>query len=141
MKGEQNLGVQHFDAAYARHARLTTDVLLQGKWRIEILCAMRRGPVRLGQLARLIPDASKKMLTQNLRKLEADGIVIRSDLSDTTLGNLRDGRGICGTGICGTDGTAPIMKALPARALTAKFAGRPHPSPEFHHRFSTSFLF
>jgi DNA-binding HxlR family transcriptional regulator len=84
-EGERNLGVQNFDTAYARRARLTIEVLLQGKWRIEILCAMRRGPVRLGQLARLIPDASKKMLTQNLRKLEADGIVIRSDLSDTLL--------------------------------------------------------
>jgi len=39
----------------------------------------------LGQLARLIPAASKKMLTHNLRKLEADGIVMRSDLSDTIL--------------------------------------------------------
>jgi DNA-binding HxlR family transcriptional regulator len=84
-ESEHTLGVQNFDTAYVRRARLTTEVLLQGKWRIEILCAMSRGPVRLGQLARLIPDASKKMLTQNLRKLEADGIVIRSDLSDTTL--------------------------------------------------------
>ena len=29
--------------------------------------------------------ASKKMLTQNLRKLEREGIVVRSDLSDTVL--------------------------------------------------------
>jgi DNA-binding HxlR family transcriptional regulator len=84
-ESKHNPGVHNFDTAYARRARLTTEVLLQGKWRIEILCAMRQGPVRLGQLARLIPAASKKMLTQNLRKLEADGIVIRSDLSDTTL--------------------------------------------------------
>jgi DNA-binding HxlR family transcriptional regulator len=76
---------QNLDAGFVRRASLTVDVLLQGKWRVEILCAFRSGPIRLGQLARLIPAASKKMLTQNLRKLEADGIVIRSDLSDTVL--------------------------------------------------------
>ena len=41
--------------------------LLQGKRKIEILCLLRSGPVRLGQLSRLIPSASKKVLTQNLR--------------------------------------------------------------------------
>jgi DNA-binding HxlR family transcriptional regulator len=80
-----NVGVEKFDPAYIRRARLAIEVLLQGKWRIEVLCALRPGPVRLGQLARLIPTASKKMLTHNLRKLEADGIVTRSDLSDTIL--------------------------------------------------------
>jgi DNA-binding HxlR family transcriptional regulator len=42
-------------------------------------------PIRLGQLARIVPGASKKMLTQNLRKLEADGIVVRKDLTDLVL--------------------------------------------------------
>ncbi len=46
---------------------------------------MRSGPVRLGQLARIVPGASKKMLTQNLRQLEADGIVVRKDMSDLVL--------------------------------------------------------
>lgn len=47
-----------------------------------ILCAMRHGPVRIGQLGRLIPGASKKVLTQSLRGLEANGIVIRRDFSE-----------------------------------------------------------
>ncbi len=46
---------------------------------------MRSEPVRLGQLARLIPGASKKVLTQNLRQLEAEGIVSRRDLGDVVL--------------------------------------------------------
>jgi len=66
-------------------ASLTVDTLFQGEWRIYVLCAMRSGPVRLGQLARMIPKASKKMLTQNLRELEAKGIVVRKDLSDVVL--------------------------------------------------------
>lgn len=73
------------DARYVRNTTLTVAVLFQSKWRVQILCAMRSGPVRLGQLARLIPGASKKMLTQNLRQLEADGIVVRKDMSDLVL--------------------------------------------------------
>ena len=66
---------------YSCAAALAIEVL-QGKWRIQILCVMREGPVRLGQLRRLIPSASKKVLTENLRKLESVGLVTRTDLSD-----------------------------------------------------------
>lgn len=69
----------------AQCANLAIEVLLQGKWRVHILCAMRSGPVRLGQLGRLIPAASRKMLTENLRKLEGHGIVVRRDLSEKSL--------------------------------------------------------
>jgi DNA-binding HxlR family transcriptional regulator len=67
---------------FAHHASFTVETLFRNKWRINILCAMRSGPIRLGQLARIIPIASKKVLTQNLRDLEAAGIITRSDLSD-----------------------------------------------------------
>jgi DNA-binding HxlR family transcriptional regulator len=61
--------MHHLEAGYARRANLAVDILFQVKWRIHILFAMRSGPIRLGQLARLVPGLSKKMLTQNLRKL------------------------------------------------------------------------
>lgn len=70
---------------FTHNAVFAVDTLLHGKWRIHILCVLRSGPVRLGQLARMIPKASKKMLTQNLRELEANGIVVRKDLTDTVL--------------------------------------------------------
>lgn len=73
------------EQAYVRRASLACDTLLQGKWRIQILCAMRTGPVRLGQLVRLIPNGSRKMLVQNLRSLEGAGVVVRRDLSDILL--------------------------------------------------------
>jgi DNA-binding HxlR family transcriptional regulator len=73
------------DTRYAQSASRTADTLFQGKWRVEILCAMRSGPVRVGQLSRLIPRASKKMLAHNLRRLEADGIVVRRDMSEMVL--------------------------------------------------------
>ena len=59
--------------------------ILQGKWSLEILCAMRTEPVRMSLLMRLIPTASKKALRANLRALESAEIVVRKDLSDTLL--------------------------------------------------------
>jgi DNA-binding HxlR family transcriptional regulator len=41
---------------------------------------MRNGPVRLGRLGRTIPSASRKVLTENLRKLESAGLISRTDL-------------------------------------------------------------
>jgi len=55
--------------------------LLRGKWRIEILLLLMDGPVRLGQLRRRIPRATRKMLVQRLREMEKEGIITRTDLS------------------------------------------------------------
>lgn len=59
--------------------------LLQGKWTVQILCAMRERPKRLSELRRAIPLASKKALTASLRSLEAARIVLRRDLSSSVL--------------------------------------------------------
>jgi DNA-binding HxlR family transcriptional regulator len=59
--------------------------LLQGKWTVQILCAMRTHPVRLSGLKRAIPSASKKALTASLRSLEAARVVVRRDLSSSVL--------------------------------------------------------
>ena len=59
--------------------------VLHGKWTIDILCELRQGPVRLGQLKRLIPTASKKALTSSLRWLEVSGLVVRKDLTQSIL--------------------------------------------------------
>ena len=77
--------MESLDPRYVRQVALASALLFQSKWRVQILCVLRTGPVRLGQLARLIPGASKKMLTENLRMLEAGGIVVRKDLTDVVL--------------------------------------------------------
>lgn len=59
--------------------------LLQGKWTVQVLCAMRERPKRLSELRRGIPLASKKALTASLRSLEAAQIVLRRDLSNSVL--------------------------------------------------------
>jgi DNA-binding HxlR family transcriptional regulator len=61
-------------------ARLAIN-LIHGKWKTRILSRLQHGPVRLGELRRMFPEASKKMLTQHLREMEQDGLVVRIDLS------------------------------------------------------------
>lgn len=52
--------------------------LLDGRWKLIILFHLFDGKVqRFSDFERLIPGISQKMLTQQLRQLEADGIVVR----------------------------------------------------------------
>ena len=51
--------------------------VIGGKWKVEILCVLNEAPRRFGRLRQLIPGISEKMLAQQLREMEADGIVHR----------------------------------------------------------------
>lgn len=52
--------------------------LLEGRWKLVILFQLFDGKVqRFSDLEKLIPGISQKMLAQQLRQLEADGIVAR----------------------------------------------------------------
>lgn len=48
-----------------------------GKWKPLILWALQDEPRRFGELRRNVRGVSEKMLTQQLRELESDGIVHR----------------------------------------------------------------
>lgn len=52
--------------------------VLGGKWKLLIAFFLLQAPRRNGELRRLIPTISQKMLTQQLRELEGDGIVVRT---------------------------------------------------------------
>ncbi|NED88096.1 helix-turn-helix transcriptional regulator, partial [Streptomyces sp. SID11233] len=49
-----------------------------GKWAIGILVAAAKGPVRFTALERDIDGISRRMLTLNLRKLEREGLLVRT---------------------------------------------------------------
>jgi DNA-binding HxlR family transcriptional regulator len=51
---------------------------LSDKWVTLVVSALADGPMRHGDLARVVAGASQKMLTQTLRKLEREGLVTRS---------------------------------------------------------------
>ena len=55
---------------------LTIDVV-GGKWKPLILFYLLGGTKRFGALQRLLPQVTRRMLTQHLRELERDGVVYR----------------------------------------------------------------
>lgn len=55
-----------------------TLALLEGRWKLEILFQLFGGAVRrFSDLERAIPAVTQKMLAQQLRQLERDGLVTR----------------------------------------------------------------
>jgi len=51
--------------------------LLANKWRITILHILREGPLRTREIQSAIPEISPKMMTQTLRGMERDGLLVR----------------------------------------------------------------
>lgn len=52
--------------------------LISGKWKSAILKELSQGPVRYGQLGERVASVSSKVLTQQLREMETDGLIIRT---------------------------------------------------------------
>ncbi|WP_454886897.1 winged helix-turn-helix transcriptional regulator [Sphingomonas oryzagri] len=53
--------------------------VISGKWKPLILYFLLQGPNRYGELKRAIRDVSDKVLIQQLKELEADGVLLRTD--------------------------------------------------------------
>jgi DNA-binding HxlR family transcriptional regulator len=70
------------DASHrAAYAATASEALrcVEGKWKIVILCQMfALGTLRFSQLERLVVGVTQKMLIQQLKELEKDGIVERT---------------------------------------------------------------
>ncbi len=56
----------------------TTINLIGGKYKSLILWHLMDKTLRFSEVKRLVPDATPKMLTQQLRELENDGLLIRT---------------------------------------------------------------
>lgn len=54
--------------------------LIASKWAMLILPTLARGPMRNAALLRRIGGISQKMLTQTLKDLERNGLIIREDM-------------------------------------------------------------
>ena len=61
---------------YACGIEAALDVI-GGKWKALILWPLGPGPLRFGELRRKVPGVTEKMLIQQLRELEGDGVVHR----------------------------------------------------------------
>ncbi|GAB2738023.1 winged helix-turn-helix transcriptional regulator [Kitasatospora kifunensis] len=58
---------------------------LGDRWSVLLLVTLQEGPAHYGDLNRRIGDISRKILTQTLRSLERDGLVIRTVLPDSVV--------------------------------------------------------
>lgn len=56
--------------------------IISGKWKPLILFFLRDGSKRYSELKRLIPDVSNKVLIQQLKDLEADRVLARTDYKE-----------------------------------------------------------
>ncbi|MGY3211851.1 winged helix-turn-helix transcriptional regulator [Mucilaginibacter sp. HD30] len=55
-----------------------TMYVLNGKWKVPILIALSFGPKRFGELSKDIPKITDRMLSKELRELEANDLVKRT---------------------------------------------------------------
>lgn len=56
--------------------------IIGGKWKPIILYHLTFSTRRFGELAARIPEISRKVLTEQLKELEADGLVIRTQYKE-----------------------------------------------------------
>jgi|SRR4051812_43145032 DNA-binding HxlR family transcriptional regulator len=56
--------------------------IISGKWKPLVLFFLRDGPIRYGELKRMIQGVSDKVLIQTLKDLEADGVLLRTDYKE-----------------------------------------------------------
>jgi DNA-binding HxlR family transcriptional regulator len=60
--------------------------VLSGRWKPMIIQRLARGPHGFGELQRAMPRVTPKVLREQLRQLEADGLVKRRALTPARLG-------------------------------------------------------
>ena len=52
--------------------------ILSGKWKLKILWHLSKGTIRFNELRRLLGSITTKTLTEQLRELEEQGIILRT---------------------------------------------------------------
>lgn len=66
------------DKEYRCPVELTIN-LIGGKWKAVILWELSNQTLRFNELTRLFPNVTRKMLTQQLKEMEHDGLILRQE--------------------------------------------------------------
>lgn len=74
--GPMNMRPRRMDAKSGCAVEVTLSVI-GGLWKPVILFHLLDGKKRFMELTRLVPNATQRMLTRQLRELESDGVVAR----------------------------------------------------------------
>jgi len=56
---------------------MATISMISDKWKVVIICKLRGGTMRFNELMRALKGITQRVLTHQLRELEADGLVCR----------------------------------------------------------------
>ena len=56
--------------------------IIGGKWKPIIIYLLSKGRLRFGKLAMFVPSVSRKVLTDQLREMESDGLIIREKFNE-----------------------------------------------------------
>lgn len=57
---------------------MSTIAMISDKWKVLIICKLRKGTLRFNELKRELQGVTQRVLTHQLRELEADGLVKRT---------------------------------------------------------------
>lgn len=68
--------IEHNNKKYNCPLEMAVD-LIGGKWKVVILWHLSEKTLRFNEIRRIFPDITHKMLAQQLRELESDGIIHR----------------------------------------------------------------
>lgn len=77
MRKENSTNAQNEHAILSTCGMAYTLNVIGGRWKPAILCRLRSGTMRYGELKKDIEGISERMLVAQLRELEMDGIVER----------------------------------------------------------------
>ena len=104
--------------------------VIGGKWKPLVLYHLAKGSLRYGELKRAVGSVTHKVLIQQLKDLEADGVVKRVDYGevpprvDYSLSKFGQTLASALAPLCqwGTDHTREINRTVARRAARAGFA-------------------
>lgn len=68
---------------HAKCPAMDTIALLGGRWKVIILHILSKQARRFGEISVRVPSISRKVLTEQLKELEADGLISRKQYKES----------------------------------------------------------